>query len=104
MLLGSLGSFLVLPVVLYFFHTSFDFQPKSMDHNYAVLGGIAASVGALFFYFAISKGDASKVVCITAMYPVVTVLLSFLVLKEPMNLAKTTGIIFALIGIFLLSK
>ena len=55
------------------------------------------------FYLAISRGEASRIVPITALYPVVTCLLAYFILREPMNLQKSLGILFAVSGIVLLS-
>ncbi|MDM8555394.1 EamA family transporter [Desulfococcaceae bacterium HSG7] len=104
MLLSSFGFLIVFLLSIILFHKYFSFQFNNVDHWYAILGGFVGSAGGLILYFAISKGDASKVVCISAMYPALTVILSFAVLKEDITLYKVLGIMFALFGVFLLSK
>lgn len=71
--------------------------------TFAILTGISGGVGLLFFLFAISRGKASIVVTTTALYPLVTIILASLLLKEPITLKQGIGIIFALIAMLLLS-
>ena len=61
------------------------------------------SLGALFFLHAVSKQKASIVVTATALYPLITIILACLILKEPITLKQGIGIIFALIAMILLT-
>lgn len=70
---------------------------------FGVLTGIAGASGALFFLDAISKEKASVVVTLTALYPLITILLSITILKEHITTKEILGIFFALLAmIFLL--
>jgi transporter family protein len=69
----------------------------------ALATGLCSGVAYLFFYLAIARGEASRIVTITALYPVVTVLLAFLVLGEAVSLRKIAGLLFAIAGLVLLS-
>ncbi len=104
LLLSSLGSALALPLSILLFHKYFDYQFASFNHNIAIVSGFLGGLGALFFFAAVSKGDASKVVAITAMYPVVTIALSLIFLKEPIDLQKFLGVSLAVIAVLLLAK
>lgn len=79
-----------------------EFHTKGV--TFAILAGIAGSLGALFFLFAVSKGKASVIVPMTALYPLVTILLAFLILKEPITIKQGIGIILALSAVVLLSQ
>ncbi|MBW2966178.1 EamA family transporter [Candidatus Woesearchaeota archaeon] len=81
------------------------FKPEihSKGITFALLTGIAGTLGALFFLYAISRGKASVVVTTTALYPIITIMLAFLILKEPVSLKQGVGMIFALTAIMLLS-
>jgi transporter family protein len=57
----------------------------------------------LGFYSALDGGKAPIVVPLTALYPIVTVLLSFLVLSERISPIKAVGVVLALVAILLLS-
>ena len=104
LIISSLGSAMALPITLLLFYKYFSFPISSSPHYIALASGFLGGIGALFFFLAISKGDASKVVVITAMYPVVTILLSFIFLKEALSVEKIIGICLALIALVLLAK
>jgi len=68
-----------------------------------VLGGFMASiVGQIFFYNALKIGEASKVVPIAGIYPLVAFLLGVIFLGESFTFMKATGVTFVIIGLFLL--
>ena len=104
LLLASIGGILVFPIFLAIFHKHFKFTWHNVDYYYAVIGGIAGVLGGLFFYWAISVGEKSRVATVTAMYPIVIVILAWLFLKEPLTIQKVAGIAFAVLGISLLAR
>lgn len=68
-----------------------------------VLGGFMASiVGQIFFYNALKIGEASKVVPIAGIYPLVAFLLGVIFLGETFTAVKLGGVIFVVLGLFLL--
>jgi transporter family protein len=103
-LLGTVGALVIYPIYFLLFFRNFKFEWKVPSYYFALLAGLVGSLGAIFFYLSLSKGEASKVVVVTALYPALTVLLSFLLLKEQLSPYKMAGIAFAIIGIILLSK
>lgn len=68
---------------------------------FALLTGIAYSLGCYLYLMAADKGKISTVVTLTALYPLITLLLSFVFLREAINIKQGLGIIFALIAIYL---
>lgn len=70
---------------------------------YALLTGIAYGVGCLFYFIAASKGKIITVVTLTALYPLITILLSYVLLKETINIKQWSGIVLAFIAIVLMS-
>jgi transporter family protein len=96
--LGTAAVALILLTVIGF---KPDFNGKGF--SFALLAGTAGAIGSLFFLLALSKGKASVVVTMTALYPLIVIILSFLVLKEPLTLKQGIGIIFALIAMVPLS-
>ncbi len=82
------------------------FQPQSHPKGvlFAVLTGVAGIVGTLFYFAAASKGRISVVVSLTALYPLVTILLAAIFLREPITLKQGFGVICALLAITLLSS
>lgn len=70
---------------------------------YAILTGAAYGIGCLFYFMAASKGKIVTVVTLTALYPLVTIILAFLLLKEVVTLKQWIGIILAMASILLMS-
>ncbi|MFE8699860.1 EamA family transporter [Cytobacillus sp. FJAT-54145] len=69
---------------------------------FLVLSGITTGLSWLFFFRALQIGDVSKVVPIDKSSVVLTILLSFIVLKEPATAFVVTGGIIISIGTFVL--
>jgi transporter family protein len=51
----------------------------------------------------VSKGKASVVITMTALYPLVTILLSFFFLRETITIKQGIGILFALLAMLFLA-
>lgn len=71
--------------------------------TYAFLTGAAYGIGCLFYFIAAGKGKIITVVTLTALYPLVTIALSYILLKEGVSLKQWLGICLALISIILMS-
>lgn len=98
------------PAVVIFCLVFFKFQNLIIQFNenkeaalLACLAGAVGSLGAISFYYLLTRDEASKMVPLTALYPVVTVILAILFLKESVTFAKIAGVFFSLIAIYLLS-
>lgn len=70
---------------------------------YAILTGAAYGIGCLFYFVAASKGKIITVVTLTALYPLVTIVLAYLLLKEAVTLKQWLGVMLALASILLMS-
>jgi len=64
-------------------------------------GLLAALVGQFTYFRALKMGPASAVVPIVACYPLVTVMLGILVLREPLTLSRAGGALLIVLGILL---
>jgi bacterial/archaeal transporter family protein len=95
------GSILVALVLV--FTNNFRWQGDVRGISYAVLIGIAGAVATLCFLVAVSKSSTAIVLGITSLYPVVTIILGFLILKEPISLRQGMGILLAVGALMLLS-
>ena len=97
----SLGALLVGLAVL----ARMDFKPQVHSAGIAlsVATGAAGFIGTLLFLHAISKGKASVVVTITALYPLVVIAISHVFLGEYITLKQGIGMAFALVALVLLS-
>lgn len=69
---------------------------------YIVLSGIATGLSWLFFFKALAMGDVSKVVPIDKSSVVLTIILSFMVLGEPLDPFVITGGAIIAVGTFVL--
>lgn len=98
-----LGSALGIPIYILTYRHSFSFQWENGWTYLAILVGMFTSLGAFFFFNAIAQGEASKVVVITSLYPIITAILAFIFLQETITLTKLIGILFCLLGIIILS-
>jgi len=65
--------------------------------------GFFTFIGFLTFFAALEKGKASTVVTMSALYPVVTILLSVIFLHEKVSIKEYVGIGFALVACVLLA-
>ena len=70
----------------------------------AITAGVCMAFGSLSFFQALAAGPASVVVPLTALYPVMTVVLSWAVLHETVTLRHLAGLALALVAVWLLSK
>ncbi len=81
------------------------FKPEThpMGIVYALLTGITGVLGTLFYYAAASRGPISIIVSLTALYPLITILLAIILLHETLVLKQYIGLCFALAAIILLA-
>ena len=82
-----------------------NFKPEThpLGILYAFLTGITGVLGTLFYYAAASRGQISIVVSLTALYPLITILLAIIFLHESLVLKQYIGLCFALTAIILLA-
>jgi bacterial/archaeal transporter family protein len=71
---------------------------------YGIMNGVFTGLGLLAYYAAMAKGKASIVGPVTALFPLLTVVLALILLKERMNKIQTAGVFVALVSIFILSR
>ncbi|MFM2225317.1 MAG: hypothetical protein RJA07_1519 [Bacteroidota bacterium] len=75
--------------------------PKS-NLIFLIISGITTSLSWIFYYRAMKEGQVSYVASIDKASIVVTLLLSFIILKEPITAKLITGALFILIGMIIL--
>jgi transporter family protein len=71
---------------------------------WAALSGALAIGGLIAFYVAIGHGEVSRVVPITAAYPLVTLALSVVFLSEPVTVVRCVGTGLVIAGVALVSS
>lgn len=97
----AIGTVFVALIVLAVVGFRPDFNGKGF--SFALIAGTAGALGSLFFLMALSRGRTSVVVTMTALYPVVVIILSYFVLREPLTLKQGMGMILALAAVVLFS-
>jgi len=100
---GSIGAFLP-PLLLLIFVPRLTSGWQSKAGLLAFFAGMIGGLAVLFFFLALSKGSASVVVPLTALYPVITVLLGYLILKERLTPVQWIGILLAFLAAIFLSR
>lgn len=94
--LGVLASGILALVLL-------GFRPElsAKGSVYGLLNGLANGIACIFFIVALRKGPAMPVVLITSMYPLITLLLCIIFLKQGLTFKQLLGMIFAILALIL---
>ncbi len=100
-LFSSFGAFTVVLIMASI--SRFPHQVNFEGTFFAVLAGVCSSLGGLLFLQAMSRGEAAVVITFTALYPVVSVILSFILLHETITMKQGIGIVLALLSMVLLT-
>ena len=97
----AIGVILFALVVL----TTMDFkvQIHARGMLLAIIVGALGIGGSFAYVYALVKGPVGIVSIFTALYPILTIILAYFILHEPITLKQGVGILFALMAIFLLS-
>jgi transporter family protein len=101
-LLGLCGYLPVLGILLYETGGRVAFHPWGWAA--ALAAGMSTGFGLFFFFRALNHGAASVIVPLTSLYPVVTVVLSWLFLKEGLSPRQLLGLVLAMAAVWLLSE
>lgn len=97
----AIGSLAVTLVLLFSMKFKLDFNGKGI--SFAILSGVAGTLGSVFYNIAAKNGKISVVVVVTAMYPIVTILLSVILLNEKVQFKEIAGMVMAVISILIIS-
>jgi bacterial/archaeal transporter family protein len=79
-------------------------DPRTQGFKFATGAGVLAYAGSLTFLLAIDRASASLVVPMTAMYPVVTIILGAVFLSERLTISQKLGVVLSIAAIFFLSR
>lgn len=101
-LVSTLGYLPVIGILLVGSGFKLPWHPVGWGVSFAA--GVCAALGLLCYFRALAGGQAAKVVPVTALYPLLTVVLSYFVLKEHLTLRHLAGISAALVAVWLLSE
>lgn len=97
--------FLTLTVIIFLLLTNqvFPFKTNLSGISLAILSGVASGLASVFFYLLLEKNPVGFLVATTALYPLITIVLSVIFLRESLTIAKIAGFILALGALFLLN-
>ncbi len=98
--ISALGALSVVLVIL-----STSRFPLSLNFEgvfFSLVAGICSSLGGLLFLEAMKRGEAAIVITFTALYPAVSIAISFILLNETITMKQGIGIVLALISMLLL--
>lgn len=82
------------------FRPAFEFKGA----GFAFLAGITGAIGVFMYLVAAERGNASQLVTVSALYPIITVLLGVFLLNEPLTAKQVVGIIMALFAVVLVAS
>jgi transporter family protein len=71
--------------------------------TYGLLCGVVTGAGTLGYYAALRHQTASVVTPVTGLFPVLTVILAFVLLRERLNKVQMAGMLLALASVVILS-
>lgn len=72
--------------------------------TYGILNGVLSGIGLLAFYAAVNRGKVSVVGPVTSLFPLLTVVLAFVFLRERLNRVQVAGVAFSLVAIVIFSQ
>jgi bacterial/archaeal transporter family protein len=94
----------VLVGLIFFATNNWEWKGDIRGVVFAILTGVAGTVATLCYLIAVSKGSSAIVIPLTSLYPVITVLLAFFVLKEPITVRHLFGIGLAIAALMIFSQ
>ncbi|MEJ7616159.1 MAG: EamA family transporter [Pyrinomonadaceae bacterium] len=94
---------LIPPVIIACFQLGGKVETDLRGSLYGILNGVISGLGMLAFYAALAQGQASIVGPVTALFPLLTILLALMFLRERINRVQGAGMILALVAILILS-
>jgi transporter family protein len=97
----SFGNMLVaLPIM---FHLKFKFQKDRKAMSMLAGSAVLTVLAILAYFYALKNGPVAVIVTLTALYPVISVILARIVLKERLNKIQIAAVLMAVSAMLLLA-
>jgi len=97
----SFGNMLVaLPIM---FHLKFKFQKDRKAVSMLAGSAVLTVLAILAYFYALKTGPVAVIVTLTALYPVISVILARIVLKEKLNKIQIAAVLMAVAAMLLLA-
>lgn len=90
--------------LLAFFQLRMRLERDARGITYGIANGVLSGIGLLAYYAAASRGKVSVVGPVTSLFPVLTVALAFLFLRERLNRVQVAGVALSLVAIAIFSQ
>lgn len=92
-------------IILYILIKTKGIETNITGRSFLLIGltALMGIFGSIFFYMALQRTQLSVAIALTALYPVITVLLSIVFLKEPFPFYKWIGLFIIIIGAILVT-
>jgi bacterial/archaeal transporter family protein len=81
---------------------TFHFSPQTI--SFSILNGFLVPTSFVAYLFALAQGDVNKVILITASSPIIAILVAVYAFNETISFVQWVGMVFTIIGIFLVVK
>ena len=95
------GGMLLAAIALFVLNVRPDIHPKGIA--LAITTGMLGFLGAFCFLVAVSKGPVTLVATLSALYPIISIVLAVLVLHETVTVRQCVGIALALLSMILVA-
>lgn len=99
---NALTLILTITFFLLFSHQLTPVKENPSGILFAIFAGICSGLASILFFILLGQKPVGLLVATTALYPLVTLILAAIFLKESLTLVTGIGFIFALIALFLL--
>ena len=103
----SIRFFMIAALLVPFFITTNQvmFLPELNFKNILIIliPGLLAVIGIFIYYYALAGSTATKIVPLTAVYPLFTCFYAYIFLKEDFSTEKVIGTILIVAGVFILN-
>jgi len=91
-----------IPILVMILHKNKSCLPHGSWNIFGLISGAGLALGLLFYYMTLEKGQVSIVVPSTAIYPIVSVFLGYVILKEKPSPLQWIGAFLVVAGAVLL--
>ncbi|MBM3129017.1 MAG: hypothetical protein FJ009_10410 [Chloroflexi bacterium] len=100
---GQVATLLLFPLFFLLFKELLPLKIDATGIAWALLTGALGTLGTLFLYLTLRAAPASVVVPLSALYPVVTVILAYIFLQEEISPTRLLGVLCALAAVWFLT-
>jgi transporter family protein len=79
-------------------------RPSTAGVALSFFTGVCGALGGLAYFFTLREAPVSVAAPLTALYPVITLLLAFVILREPISARQWLGVVMAVVAIWLIAE